>query len=493
MRIKKNKKLILVNLFALALLFAACEKEIFTGVEETALVNNRIFIESNPTNALIYLNNKNSGLKTPTSLTWLADGKHSITLKHQYFIDTTITLTLNGGQETKLLIDHYLNPGHYGRLSCTSTPEKANIILNDKPTGKITPFTFTGLMPGVHKVKYTHPMHRADSTEIIVIGGSLNSAFKFLDDTTKGIFYTTNNSSIPSDNTFSVVVDSNNIKWIGTNDEGLVRFDGKNFKTFNKNNSPLITNLVKCLTVDNKNKLWIGLDGGLFTYNGVSFVNHSDKLQDKFITQIICDNNGIIWIATFGGIVKYDGISWTTITSDNSPLNFNHVYSIAIDKLNRLWIGLDDDRGLWVFDGTNWTSWTIARMGVNPSIGATISAIACDRDGLIWVSHMQDIGGSRNYFGGLTRYDGTKWSLISVPQINTQVIQSLYVDRNNFKWVATKNGLGRFDKNNNAAIYTKVNAKLQASYTTSAVLDKNGDLFITTVGGGLSKFRKGYF
>ncbi len=490
--LKKINKSILI-LILIAISFSSCKKEIFTGVEDKPVVNNTIVIESNPTNALVYLNNRNSGLVTPTKLNWLQDGKHSITLKHEYFIDTTITLTLSGEKETKLVIDHYKNPGHYGKLSCTSTPEKALIILDDKPTGKITPYTFTGLMPGKHKVKFTYPMHRDDSLEIAVIGGSLKNAYKFLDDTSKGVIYTTDNSAIPSLNTYAVVVDSNNVKWIATYDEGLVRYDGKNFITYNKSNSKLTSNTIRCLTVDKKNRIWIGLDGGLFTFDGFNFVDRSDKLNNKFVNQIISDNNGVVWIATFGGIVKYDGSTWETINQDNSLLNFNHVYALAIDKLNRLWIGFDDQRGMMVFNGTTWTSWTSANMGVNPSIGATISSLMCDQNGHIWAAHMQEIGGSRNFVGGLTRYDGTKWTIVSVPQINTQLIQSLHVDRNNIKWIPTKNGLGKFDKNNNAAVFTKVNAKLQASYTTSVALDKNGDLFITTIGGGLSKFRKGNF
>lgn len=479
----------------LSFVFYSCEKEIFTEVkDDKPKINNRLSIETNPTNALIYLDQRNSGLKAPSTLEWLSDGKHVLTIKHEFFIDTTITLNLEGGLDTKLVIDHYKNPGHMGKLSCQSNPDKADIYIDDVLTNKKTPYTFSGVMPGMHKIKYTYPMHRADSVEIAVIGGALKTSYIFLDDTTKGLFYTTSNSKIPTDYTYCVAVDSSNVKWIGTEGQGVIRYDGKNWKVFNKDNTSLSSNVIKSLHIDKTNKLWIGLENGLFMYNGTTFVDYSAQVNRKIITSIVSDNSGNIWIGAFGGLTKFDGSSWFTYMRSNSGLHDDYIYSIAVDKQNNIWAGTNGS-GLSVFDGVLWKKWDMSNMGVGNKIGDIISSVICDKDGMIWAAHMREelqLGAIKSE-GGLSRFNGTKWSVISVPQISTQYIQSLHIDRNNNKWISTKFGLGRFDKSNVASIFTKVNAKLQSSFVTASALDKIGDLYITTLGGGLSKFRKGSF
>ncbi len=478
-----------------ALIFYSCEKEIFTGVEDDKpKTNNRLYIESNPQKAVIYINQRNSGLTTPDTLKWMPDGKHTITIKHEFFIDTILTVNLSGGIVTNLNVDHYKNPGHMGRVFCQSNPDKADILIDDVPTNKKTPYTFSGIMPGMHKIKFTYTMHRADSINMPVIGGDLRTAYLFLDDTTKGLFYTPNNSPISTENTYVIAVDSSNIKWIGTEGQGVIRFDGRKWSVLNKDNTTMTSNIVKSLFVDKTNRLWIGLENGLFVYNGSTFINYSSQVNGKYITSITADNNGTIWVGAFGGLFKYDGATWQTYTHENSGLHDDFIYSVTVDKQNNIWVGTNGS-GIAVFDGSSWRRWNMTNMGIGSKIGDIIHSVVCDKDGMIWAAHMREelqMGAIKSE-GGISRFNGTKWSIISVPQINTQFIQSLHVDRNNHKWIATKYGLGRFDKLNTASIFTKVNAKLQSSFTTASALDKTGDLYITTIGGGLSKFRKGSF
>lgn len=490
--IKKNNTLFVL---VFAAIFYSCEKEIFTGVEDDKpKTNNRLYIESNPQKAVIYVEQRNSGLTTPDTLKWMPDGKHTITIKHEFFIDTILTVNLSGGLVTNLNVDHYKNPGHMGRVSCQSNPDNADILIDDVPTNKKTPYTFTGILPGKHEIKYVLPMHRADSINLPVIGGDLRTAYLFLDDTTKGLYYTTTNSPIPTDYTYLVAVDSSNVKWIGTEGQGIIRFDGKKWSVLNKDNTPMTSNIVKSLFVDKTNRLWIGLENGLFVYNGNTFVDYSAIVKNKYVTSIIADNNDAIWVGTFGGLTKFDGKIWQSYTQANSGLHTDLIYSVAVDKQNNIWVGTNGN-GIAVFDGSSWRKWDMSNMGIGSKIGDIIHALICDKDGMIWAAHMREEFGSGGIKseGGLSRFNGTKWSIISVPQISTQYIQSLHVDRNNNKWIATKFGLGRFDKANAASIFTKVNAKLQSSYVTFSALDKTGDLYITTLGGGLSKFRKGAF
>src|SRR5436309_7677431 len=63
--------------------------------------------------------------------------------------------------------------------------------------------------------------------------------------------------------------------WLGT-EEGLIRFDGVRFATFNNRNTPEIKhNLVLALCVDRSGRLWIGTSDGLNLYQDGRFTRYT--------------------------------------------------------------------------------------------------------------------------------------------------------------------------------------------------------------------------
>jgi len=70
----------------------------------------------------------------------------------------------------------------------------------------------------------------------------------------------------------SIAVDGANRKWLASSGSGayLLSADGlKQLKNFTENNSPLISNSVKSLAVDNKTgEVWFGTDKGIVSYRG---------------------------------------------------------------------------------------------------------------------------------------------------------------------------------------------------------------------------------
>lgn len=484
----------IIALLIIAFISYSCEQSVYIGSLDKIPINNRIFVQTKPKSAHIYINNKATGIITPDTLKWLEDGEYMLTLKHEFFIDTSLSVSLNGGVLHKFYVDHLLNPGHYGTLQCTSVPSGANIFVDDKEIGEKTSHTLKNIVPRNLKVKFTMPLHRADSAIVKIIGGTIQSLNFNLDDTTKGLYYLKSNSGIPNENLYCIVVDSTNMKWIGTEENGIIRFDGKNWLHFNKDNSQLSSNLVKCLFVDKFNRVWIGLNNGLFVYEGNLFINYSEKINYKSVSSIIDDKTGNIWIGTRGGLFKYDYKNWSLYTKGNSGIQNDIIYSLCVDKQNRIWIGTDGS-GIEVFDGSFWEKWNMNNVGIGEKIGNVINYIACDRDGIVWAVHMREVRVRETVTaeGGLSYFDGTTWHLITTPLINAQAISSLYVDKDNNKWVATKNGLGKIDERNTPALFNKINSKLFVNLITACSIDKVGDLYITTLGGGLSKLRKGSF
>lgn len=472
--------------------FNTCEKEVFTGINEIEYIENgKIYLSSNPTNAKIYLDGKNTGLKTPDSLTWLKSGNHAITLKMDYFKDTVLNVTAEDKKVTDLFVDYYLNPGHFGKIECKSNPDNAEIIFNDNPTGLKTPHTFTKLFPGYYKVKFNYPEHWPDSSVIRVDGGKTTQLYLKLVDTTTWVNYSIKNSKLTSNHLSVVVVDKNNVKWVGTRDKGLLRFDGKEWTSYRKDNSPLPFDFINSVAVDNQNNIWVGTTGGLVVYNNGNWTNYTSQLPDVYVTSVASDQSGNTWVGTQKGLAKFDGASWQTFNTSNSGLPGNFVTSIAADNQNRIWIGTNAF-GISMFDGSKWVVYNMSNMRLPVYAGNDITNINVDKNGIVWAAHL--VNDKAGNAGGLTKFDGTSWSYITLNGVLSTQIDAIYVDNDNYKWVGTKNGLTKFlDPSNEEIYFNTLNSQLPASQVKGIALDAKGDLWIATFGGGLAKLKKGNF
>lgn len=475
--------------FLFLLLLISCEKVVFPGDDGPAPINNRLYVESNPSGASIYFDDRNSGFLTPDTVKWLSDGTHKITLKHPFYIDTSVVVSLSGGSKNTLNIDHFLNPGHFGKLECVSYPPKANIYFDDKSINKITPVTLIGIIPGLHKIKFTYPMHRSDSVTMPIIGGKLNTCYIFLDDTTKRVIFNKRNSQLTSEYVSAVAVDSNNIKWIGTDDEGLFRFDGKNWRHYSQSNSNLRSNNITSLAVDKMNNVWIGFGDGLMMFNGTLFIDYSEHLTYKNVTSLKTDMNGKVWIGTFYGLTCNDNGAWKKYTSSDLGLD-SYIYAITVDINNKVWISRNG--GLSIYNGSMWSFIEIASMKLPSRIGRVINAITYDTGGKIWVSFLREMnndGSAVLFDGGIAYYDGA-WKVFSDPLISTQFTTHLYTDRNNNKWVSTKYGLGKINTFGIPFLYTKANYDFPLDIMGAASSDAGGSVYVGTRGGGLIKLRQ---
>lgn len=488
---KKLKKYFhLLTLPALMLLLS-CEQKVYTGETiQPAESNGKIVLRTDLPGAEIYLNGKNMGIKTPDSLVWLQPGSYSITLKLKLFKDVKLNGTLVLGDKINLYYSYYNDPSNFGAIKCFSTPASANIIFNDSATGLKTPATLSNLFPGDYKIKVTYPACRPDSATVTVQGGYTQIISFALEDTTQWINYKVTNSPITSNYISCVAVDKNNVKWIGTLDKGLLKFDGKKWTIFQKANSPIVYDFISCLAVDRNNNLWVGMPGGLMVYNGTTWIDYTANLPAIFVSSITFDNSGNTWIGTQNGLVKYNGSSWKVYQTSNSGLSGNFILSVAADSKGKIWIGTNSF-GISVFDGTNWKVYNMANMSLTQNVGNAINDIAVDNIGNVWVAHVANIPAGES--GGTTMFDGTKWNLITLNGIPTTLVEKIWVDQNNYKWICSKGGLGKFMQVGDLTTFTTTNSKLPANQVKDVVIDSNGDLWIGTFGGGLAKLKKGNF
>ena len=163
-------KLRLLNIVLLSLIILtviSCDKEVSTSEPEEPPTNGFISVSSNPSNAKIYMNGRNTGSFTPDSLKWLDEGSHSITLKKVLFRDTTFNVDVVENVKNYLDIDYTKNPKMYGSIYCQTEPKGAAVFLDDSITNQVTPTTLRGLWPGDYQIKFQHENVVTRSTQHI--------------------------------------------------------------------------------------------------------------------------------------------------------------------------------------------------------------------------------------------------------------------------------------------------------------------------------------
>ena len=103
-----------------------------------------IFVDSDPPGAEIFLQNTSTGKTTPDSIKNLAPDSYDVRLKLNEFIDSTLVANVKAGLVTTVYVDF---TQLFGNLFVGSSPQGAQIFLDNINTGEITPTIIDSLFP----------------------------------------------------------------------------------------------------------------------------------------------------------------------------------------------------------------------------------------------------------------------------------------------------------------------------------------------------------
>jgi len=462
------------------LIIAGCDKEVSRLPVESEAPKGFIYINSTPNGFTIFQNGRNTGRLTPDSISYIESGIYEITLKKKYFKDTSVVVTLNEDEKLTVSVDIASNPSMYGRLFLQTTPTGASIILDDSVTNKVTPLTLTNLLPGEYKVKFTLTNHR-DKEITATVRSSIQSSYnEELRDTSVWVDYQLFNSGIQSNSLTAIALDNNNVKWIGSLDKGLIRYDEISFIKYDMTNSSIPSNRINCIAIDNQNRVWVGTDFGIGVFDGSSWIiynRNNSGLSPELVYTIRFDNNGKAWIGTSGNLVKFDGSNWNVY---NEPAGKDWIKDIYIESESKLWLGTKSD-GIRTFINENFDSLLQSEYGYPSN---TISSIGVDNLNNIWFCFLPDSAGR----GGVSYWNGSGFTnfFLGTPQNN---VNNIFVDDMNYKWFATSEGFIVFDTQNNSTVYRTTNSLISSNNIRASVRDQNGNVWITTYASGLNKFK----
>jgi len=111
-----------------------------------------ISVSSSPAGASVYLDGTYTSKTTPTTLSGISAGSHSLVLKKSGYADYTTSVSVTGGQ-TASVSANLVIPSSTGSISVSSSPTGASVYLDGTYTGKTTPTTITGVISGAHTVR----------------------------------------------------------------------------------------------------------------------------------------------------------------------------------------------------------------------------------------------------------------------------------------------------------------------------------------------------
>ena len=268
--------------------------------------------------------------------------------------------------------------------------------------------------------------------------------------------------------------------WLATQ-EGLARFDGVKFTTFdNRNTEGIKENNILALLADRGGGLWLGSEGGgLSLLKDGRLVNYTTKdgLCSDVIESICEDHEGSIWIGTDAGLNRFkNGRIDTFPTSERQP--GESIICVFEDREDTLWLGTDGG-GLITLRGGHLTRYT-SRDGLANDL---VRAIYEDSSGQLWI-------GTRD---GLSKFQHGKFTTYSKQQgLANNGVLSICEDLDRNLWIGTDGGgLNRL-KDGKFTVYSKAEG-LSDDSVAAIFEDREGNLWIGTYGGGLNRLKDGRF
>lgn len=191
--------------------------------------------------------------------------------------------------------------------------------------------------------------------------------------------------------------DKHGAYWIGSNGEGVYRYDGKKQQHFTTKDG-LVSNYVLSIQEDSAGRLWFTTRDGVSRYDGSTFTNVTSNINNAPFNTFK-PKPGSVYFSRTNGVCYYDGTTYAMFTLHpltyqppvNTPYRAYGVYVTYVDRAGNVWFGTQE-KGVCVFNGRTFSYLDKHNLGGGPAV----RAIYQDRNGVMWFG---------NNGGGLFRYD----------------------------------------------------------------------------------------
>lgn len=301
---------------------------------------------------------------------------------------------------------------------------------------------------------------------------------------------------------YNVFIDSNELIWITTYGYGLYTYNLKTDELCNYRNIPstnsIASDYLLDITNDEYGNIWIGSEyAGIVKvvqsgYN-IDVVRPEEETsigKNNNVRSVFCDSSSNIWVGTKNGnLYLYD----KTLRTKKLIQNEINPYVITQAHENNIWVGTKG-QGLYCIDNKTHQikSHFINSSDVNSISHNTIFTILVDKQKRMWIG---SFGGGLNLME--TTEKGTAFTRFFYDTGNLSYIRYLLQDKNGLIWMATSDGIIRFNpdeliNNPNAYVNYKMDLTNEQSIGCNDIKtifeDHVGNIWVGTVGGGISKY-----
>lgn len=356
--------------------------------------------------------------------------------------------------------------------------------------------------------------------------------------------YLTTDEGLPQNTVDCIFQDSNGFMWFGTWN-GLCRYDGYTFKTYQKGNQPnsLPDNFIRSVDEDRFGNLWIGTAKGVrvFNQNSEAFFlpeNILKSVGNSAVTSIVCEKSGKIWIGCEKGLLfcvtpeanNDKVLSWIANRVNSDVLgsqDVNVVYSLkngsivvgatsgifrlANNKLQRfnpaenfpeysnvscIYQTRNEDLYIGTNAGLYWirnNSRELTHLANNITDPKTIShdaitAIEENADGTVIIG---TLGGLNFFYPASRKVERINGRTDENGRLNNEFVNSLFIDTGGDVWVGTdKGGINKFSMYQKPFFSLKNHRDEENSLsnnTINSILKIGSNLWVGTAGGGLNQ------
>ncbi len=275
---------------------------------------------------------------------------------------------------------------------------------------------------------------------------------------------------LPEDTVQALAESKDGLLWIGTTG-GLARFDGAHIQLYGPGMAQALSvNSIFCLTPGKDGSLWAGTEGGgllRLRGNGLRVYSAIDGLTEAFVRTVFEDDRGRLWVGTDNGLFVLEGERLRRV--DQGAITPMGVHSITEDHEHRIWAGgsqliaIDPDGNAKVFavpgsysetavkriletrDGTVWVG-TVGglqrlvdgQFRTVPGIHATVRTLLQTSDDTLWIGTIGE---------GLWTYRDGRLTRVSGPGIlPSDTVLSIFEDDQRQIWIGTQAGMVRLNR-----------------------------------------------